>query len=136
MTIDPSLLWSVTEKVLLAFAGGTATYLFEKCTRLLVFFGHVGFFRMTPPSPGQPAPIVHTHSVIIRNAGRLPANNVKVPHNIGFAQSNVHVSVNPDTNYKVNAMPGQGPLRRTSDLPQPQPPRPRPIGLFVHSVLS
>jgi hypothetical protein len=75
---------------------------------LTVFFGHVGEFRMTPP-PGQQQlqPMtVHTHTIVIRNAGRLAAHNVRVPHQGSLAQANVHVSVERGVDFKMKNLPG------------------------------
>jgi hypothetical protein len=49
---------------------------------------------------------VHTHSVVMRNAGRLAAHNVRVPHTPTAA--GVNISVFPPVQYTRNALPGGG----------------------------
>ena len=107
MAIDVALLWDIGGKAVAAVVGGVVTYMFEKRTRLLAYYGHVGLFRLNP-TPSSPLTAVHTHSVVIRNAGRLPAKNVRVPHRIPLAASNVHVSVDPQIAYTVTALPNGG----------------------------
>lgn len=42
----------------------------ERRTRLVVYYGNVGYFKL-------PTGDVHTHTVVVRNAGKLPAHNVR-----------------------------------------------------------
>jgi hypothetical protein len=46
LPIDFSLLASIGEKIVLLFAGGLVGRFFERSARLIVFYGHVGAFRM------------------------------------------------------------------------------------------
>jgi hypothetical protein len=76
LSIDFSLLTNIAEKIILLFAGGLVGRFFERRARVVVFYSHVGQFRLQ--SQQQPG-LVHTHSVVIRNAGRIAAHNVHVP---------------------------------------------------------
>jgi hypothetical protein len=42
--------------------------------------------------------------VVIRNAGRLPAHNVHVPHNGMLSAANIHVSTHPTINYEIKPL--------------------------------
>jgi hypothetical protein len=46
--------------------------------------------------------------MIIRNAGKLAAHNVRVPHNGKLAAANIHVSVLPQNHYEVRSLPTGG----------------------------
>lgn len=101
MSIDLSILTQIVVGVLLLFAGGWISRLFERRPRLVVFYGHVGQFRLQTSAPN----IVHTHAVVIRNGGRAPAKNVRVPHNGPLASANIHVSVDPPVPHTVQPLP-------------------------------
>ena len=49
--------------------------------------------------------VVRTHAVVIRNEGRAPAKNMRVPHNGPLASANIHVSVDPPVPYTVEPLP-------------------------------
>ena len=113
MAVDGPLAWSIAEKIALLGVGAMFTWVFERRPRLTVFFAHVGEFRMTPPTPptgGQQQPsqpiTVHTHTIVIRNAGRLAARNIRVPHQGSLARANVHFSVERGVNFQVQNLPG------------------------------
>jgi hypothetical protein len=79
-------------------AGALINHLMERRPRLLVYYGHVAAFQVTPPEAGAVRVGVNTHAVVIRNAGRATTHNVRVPH-WGLLADNVppiHVSVFPD----------------------------------------
>ncbi|HXN22853.1 MAG TPA: hypothetical protein VOA41_08950 [Candidatus Dormibacteraeota bacterium] len=66
--------WSVA----LLFIGPWVSHLYEKRGKLISYFGHVSSFRTTPPG-GAPI-VVNAHSVILYNAGRKAATNVRLRH--------------------------------------------------------
>jgi hypothetical protein len=103
LPIDFSLLASIGEKIVLLFAGGLVGRFFERSARLVAFYSHVGAFRIH--TQGQPPSMVHTHSVVIRNAGRLAAHNVHVPHRGMLNAANIHISIDPDLAHKVQTLP-------------------------------
>ena len=47
-----------------------------KRSKLISYLGHASSFTLRGAKPG----IVHTHSIVVRNAGRLAANNVRIGH--------------------------------------------------------
>jgi hypothetical protein len=103
LPIDFSLLASIGEKIVLLFAGGLVGRFFERRARLVVFYGHVGAFRVQVH--GQPPGLVHTHSVVIRNAGRLAAHNIHVPHRGMLSSANIHISIDPHLAHTVQTLP-------------------------------
>lgn len=108
MPFDYGLFGSIAEKIIVLGAGAAIGRVLERRTRLIVYYGHVGHFKLKPGTPGEEMGVVHTHSVIIRNSGRLAANNVRVPHHVNLTKAKIHVSVNPDTDYTVVDLPGGG----------------------------
>lgn len=107
MAIDGALLWGIIEKVAIAIAGYATAYLLEKRTKLVVYFGHVAAFRVTPPQQHPMA--VHTHSLVLRNGGRSPATGVRIPHRVSLAPGeNVHFAVEPNIPYSTTPLPGGG----------------------------
>jgi hypothetical protein len=112
MAVDVPLAWSIAGSIALVGVGAlftaVTTWLFERRPRLTVFFAHVGEFGMTPP-PGQQQlqPMtIRTHTIVIRNAGRLATHNVRVPHQGSLAKAGVHVSVERGVDFKMQHLPG------------------------------
>jgi uncharacterized repeat protein (TIGR01451 family) len=107
MPIDIALVERIVEPVIGGLLLAFVLRLIERRPRVVVFVGNVGFFHLHPSPPG-PGGDVHTHTVVIRNAGKLPAHNVRVPHKLSLATSNINVSVLPQTNYSVLPLPTGG----------------------------
>lgn len=112
MKFDLSLFVNIVDKLLAAVLGALVLRFFERRARLVAFYSHVGAFRTQFPgqNPGDPPNVgwVNTHSVVIRNTGRLSANHVRVPHAVRLASPGIHVSVDPDTGYNRHDLPGGG----------------------------
>ena len=68
---------TIAAPIIAAFLGAWVNRRFESRPILLSHFGHVS--SVTLDRPEGPV-IVNTHSVVIRNAGRQPATNVKLSH--------------------------------------------------------
>jgi hypothetical protein len=68
----------VAGPIIALFVGVWVNRRFESRPVLISYFGHVSSFQHTPPG-GQPL-VVHTHSVVLRNAGRRQATNVRITH--------------------------------------------------------
>ncbi len=71
---------------------------YDKRSKLISYLGHASSVRLKPP--GQPEFSVNAHSVVVRNAGRKAANNVRLGH-----YSLPAFSVYPSTEYKINELP-------------------------------
>jgi hypothetical protein len=108
MVVDTALAWGVVEKVVIAAVGYGLRYFFERKTRLVVFFGHVGEFHLAPTTSSPQGMTVHTHSVELRNAGRLPANKVRIPHKVLIGPGGANVSIRPSIAYTKNVLPNGG----------------------------
>ena len=51
---------------------------FTKRPRLISYLGHTSAFALANPPGGT----IHTHAIVVRNAGKVAANNVRVGHNV------------------------------------------------------
>ena len=98
MNIDWSTLIEVVNPLISLTAGGLLTEFFRRKPRLFTFIGHVSAFNLQNTNP----PVtIHTHSVVVSNAGRLPARNVRLSHNI----LPLEFEVVPSRHYLVEKMP-------------------------------
>lgn len=103
--IDLSLAASIAEKVLLVVVGAAAARFVESRPRLVAFYGHVGDFRIAPAASDAPPMPVRTHTVVVRNAGRRAAHNVRVPHRGALEAANIHVSVDVGVHHERHTLP-------------------------------
>ena len=78
MTIDWTALATIAAPVIALFVGAWVNRKFESRPVLISYFGHVAAFTHRPAG-GQPIN-VNTHAVVLRNAGRRPATNVRLHH--------------------------------------------------------
>src|SRR3989344_5195530 len=78
MNIDWVIVATIAAPIITLFVGVWVNRRFENRPILISYFGHVSSFRHTPPE-GQ-LMVVHTHSVVLRNAGRASATNVRLRH--------------------------------------------------------
>ena len=106
MTLDLSVIGQAVWSVVLVVVTAFVTLLVERRPRLVVYYGSIGSFQLPAPGPGKPALGVNTHTVVVLNAGRLAAHNVRVPHNGPLAAANVHVSVFPPVANTRETLPG------------------------------
>lgn len=99
MTIDWSVVATIAAPIIALFVGVLVNRRFENHPVLISYFSHVAAFVHTPAT-GQPID-VHTHSVVLRNAGRRSATNVRL-HHIVLPDFNIwpplvhHVDTLPD----------------------------------------
>jgi hypothetical protein len=103
---DFSIFSRVAEALIIAVLGGFIARVIERRPRVVVFYGHIGEFHL-PPTQGNPALRVHTHTVVIRNNGRLAAHNVRVPHNLPLTPP-LNFSVAPQTAFTRAPLAGGG----------------------------
>ncbi len=78
MTIEWNVLATIAAPIIALFVGVWVNRRFENRPILISYFGHVAAFVHTPAA-GQPTN-VNTHSVVLRNAGRRSATNVRLHH--------------------------------------------------------
>ncbi len=78
MTINWMAVATIAAPILALFVGVWVNRRFESRPVLISYYGHVAAFLHRPPS-GQPIN-VNTHTVVLRNAGRRSATNVRLHH--------------------------------------------------------
>lgn len=98
MVVDWNVVATLASPVIALFVGVWVNRLFESRPALISYFGHVSAFRHTPPG-GQPLQ-VHTHSVVLRNAGRKSATNVRL-HHTNLPDFNIW----PSVIYNIDTLP-------------------------------
>ena len=76
--VDWQVFATIAAPILALIFGGWLNRRFESRAVLLTHFGHVSSFTHRDQSGGNV--IVHTHTVVIRNAGRRAATNVRLSH--------------------------------------------------------
>lgn len=101
MPIDWMVVATISAPIIALFVGAWVNRLFENRPNLISYYGHVSSFRDSLPD-GQPL-YVHTHSVVLRNAGRVSATNVRLRHRTlpGF-------QIWPEIAYRVEELPSGG----------------------------
>lgn len=99
--IDWGVVATIAAPIIALFVGGWVNRRFENRPHLTSYYGHVAAFVHTP-AQGQPVD-VHTHSIVLRNAGRRSATNVRVRHSV-LPDFNVW----PQVAYTVEELPGGG----------------------------
>ncbi len=83
--------------LLAALLGAWASHKFEKRPKLVTYMVNANAIDVTGPQPNYK---VHTHSIVVRNEGRVSATNVRVGH-----ASLPDFSVFPSTNYQKDTLP-------------------------------
>lgn len=79
MAIDWNAVATIAAPVIALFLGVWVNRRFESRPVLISYFSHVSAFRYVP-SGGQPMGI-NTHSVVLRNTGRVSATGIRIHHN-------------------------------------------------------
>jgi len=77
--VDWGITATIAAPVITLFVGAALDRKLERRARLISFLSHATAVRVSPPE-GQPFSI-NSHSVVVRNAGRLSASNVRLGHN-------------------------------------------------------
>lgn len=78
MTVDWDLAITIGVPVGMLFLGGWVTRWFENRPVLISYYGHISAFKVSVPDGSKVD--VYTHSVVLRNAGRKSATNVRLSH--------------------------------------------------------
>jgi hypothetical protein len=97
--IDWILVATVTGPVIGVAVGVALTRAIEGKARVVVHYGHAAAFRIT--NVDEPFS-VHTHNVVVRNAGKRPAHNVRCGH----AVLPPNVTLYPDKDHHIVSLPG------------------------------
>jgi hypothetical protein len=78
MQIDWMVVATIAAPIIALFVGAAANRWFENRPVLISYFGHVAVFQHNPQN--APPMQVFTHQVVVRNASRRPATNVRLHH--------------------------------------------------------
>lgn len=100
MAIDWDIAIGIGSPLLALVVGAGINHFVERRSRLVAYYGHVSSFMIRPENGNEPFQ-VFTHTVVIKNAGRLVAKNVRLHH--AYFPSN-H-SVFPPVAHSVEALP-------------------------------
>jgi hypothetical protein len=106
MLLDTHLLGRIVATVVGGVVVALILRTIERRVRLVAYYGHVGGEFHIQPIGTNPAFLVRTHSIVIKNTGGLPAHNVRVPHRVSFSASTVNVSISLGVNYTASTLPG------------------------------
>ena len=103
MTIDWNVLATIASPIAALIIGVILDRLFENRPRLISYLGHVSGIRLHRTKEEKEDTTVNTHSVVLRNAGRKTAKNVRLGHNIL-----PDYQVMPDIQHEVIDLPNGG----------------------------
>ena len=103
---DAAFYRDVLKYVVTFLLGVGLTRLVERHPRLLVYFGHIGAFP-------QPEITTHTHSIVLTNAGRSAATDIRISHH-HLPRFNIWP---PETIHNFTGIPGEG---RPGDIVLPR----------------
>lgn len=78
MSIDPDLIAKIAGPALSLVIGAVLKNYTEARSRVVSFIGHVSAFTLQD----EQHTVVHTHGVVVRNAGRRAARNVRLTHGV------------------------------------------------------
>lgn len=82
MQVDWDLAFRIGLPFATLFAGVAINRAFERRSKLIAYYGHVSAHRIQPVPPNTEVFFVNTHSIVLRNAGRLLTKNIRVHHRI------------------------------------------------------
>ena len=99
--VDWGAVATIAAPLIALVAGAFLNRAIESRPRLVSYLGHVSAHHLTPAG-GTPYD-VFTHSLVLRNTGRRPANNVRLAHG-----TLPNFDVYPDVHYNVQDLPGGG----------------------------
>jgi hypothetical protein len=101
MEVDWGIAVAVAMPLITLFAGAFLNRAIESRPRLVTYLGHVS--AHTVPRIGEEPLIINTHSIVLRNAGRRPATNIRLNHPLL-----PNFTVFPDMQHHVDELPGGG----------------------------
>jgi hypothetical protein len=102
MSINWDIVLKIVMPLLTLFLGVWLKNIFEAKEKLIAHYGHVSSFKLKRSEGEEQDRWVYTHSVIVRNAGRKLATNLRLGHNV----LPDNVIVQPDIEYSIKDLPG------------------------------
>ncbi|MDR0274340.1 MAG: hypothetical protein LBI48_03165 [Burkholderiaceae bacterium] len=97
MTFDPDTIAKIIGPLLSLLLGAVVKHYAEARAKVVSFIGHVSSFTLQD----QQYSVVHAHSIVVRNAGRKAAHNVRLVH----AVLPPNVTVYPPIQYTIESNP-------------------------------
>lgn len=95
--MDIDLIAKIAAPLLSLIVAGLIKHYLEGRSRLVAYVGHVAAF---PNADGAQA---HTHSIVVQNAGKKSAANLRIPH--GVPLDGVMVQISPPVHYTFEFSP-------------------------------
>ncbi len=113
MNLDPEVIAKIAGPALSLIVGGVVKHYAEARSKVVSFIGHASAFTLQ----GEKPVIIHTHSVVVRNAGRKAAKNVRLVH----AVLPINITVYPPVAYSIERNPdGSGEIVIPALVPKEQ----------------
>jgi hypothetical protein len=78
--MDWDLFIKILSPTIAVFIGFIINKYFENKPKLITFISQTFAITMSPVNEGEDPFVVHTHSLVVRNVGRKPSNNVRICH--------------------------------------------------------
>lgn len=100
MTYNIELIAKVISPIITLLVGVLIKHYTERRSKLVSFIGHISSFKLRDEKQTQ----VYTHSIVVRNAGRKSAHNIRIGHN--FLPPNMQI--NPSVKYSIDKNPEGG----------------------------
>lgn len=100
--MDTDLILRLASPLLTLVFGAIIKYYTEERSKIISFLGHVSVFTLQGENKDESNSSVFTHSIIVRNAGRRTAKNIRLGHNILPPSINVY----PKVQYTIEHNPG------------------------------
>ena len=97
MILDPEIIAKVAGPVLSLLVGAVLKHYTEARSKVVSFIGHASAFTIQGENPV----VVHTHAIVVRNAGRKAATNVRLSH----AVLPLNITVYPSVQYSIERNP-------------------------------
>jgi hypothetical protein len=97
VTLDSEIIAKVAGPILSLVLGVVIKHYTEARSKLISFVGHTSAFTIQ----GDVPTVVHTHAIVVRNAGRKAATNVRLTH----AVLPPNITVYPPVQYSVERNP-------------------------------
>lgn len=96
--IDWSIVANISMPIISLFIGAGLNHFLERRAKVISYLGHVSGITLSRP---EGPVIVNTHSVVLRNAGKQAATNVRLGH-LNLPDFQIY----PDIEYTVRSLPG------------------------------
>ena len=100
MQIDWVVVFTIAAPIIIAILSVFLDRYFRERPNLIAYTGHIANFRVR----GESEISIYTHSIVLRNAGRKSATNVRVGH----VQFPNHYQITPSIVYQINDIPDSG----------------------------